>query len=88
MKILSKILLLLSMIVLVSCNNFRSRSFGGEQIINLPKGEKLIDCTWKHYNLWYLTEPMDSSYIPKTKIFRECSGMGMFEGTLIFKESK
>lgn len=79
--------------IFMSCtDNQRARSFGGTETINLPKGEKLVNATWKGEkgaaDLWYLTEPMDSTYIPKTKHFREQSGYGIMQGTVIFVESK
>lgn len=57
-------------------------------IVDLPKGEKLLMATWKEADLFYLTEPMDSNYVPKTKTFREKSNYGMLETTIIFRESK
>ena len=70
--------------------NTRARIWGDEMTIVLPKGQKLIETTWKGAtnSLWYLTEPMDSDYVPKKKIFREDSRFGIFEGTVIFIESK
>lgn len=56
--------------------------------IDLPKGEKLLMATWKDANLFYLTEPMDSVYIPKTKTFKEKSNWDVMESTIIFRESK
>ena len=56
--------------------------------MHLPKGEKLLMVTWKETDLFYLTEPMDSNYVPKTKIFREKSSYGMLESTITFIESK
>lgn len=56
--------------------------------MHLPKGEKLLMVTWKETNLFYLTEPMDSNYVPKTKTFREKSRFGMLESTITFIESK
>lgn len=44
--------------------------------------------TWKEVDLFYLTEPMDSNYTPKTKIFREDSSWGVMESTVVFKERK
>ena len=44
--------------------------------------------TWKEVDLFYLTEPMDSDYVPKTKTFREDSSWGVMESTVIFKERK
>ena len=59
---------------LFSCTeNERARQFGGTMIVDLPKGEKLLMVTWKEDNLFYLTEPMDSVYTPKTKTFKEKS---------------
>ncbi|MEE0041037.1 hypothetical protein [Catenibacterium sp.] len=74
---------------LFSCTeNERARQFGGTIIIELPVGEKLIMATWKDIDLFYLTEPMDSDYIPKVKTFREASNWGVMESTVIFKEKK
>lgn len=82
-------LLVACMVFYQSCtDNKRARSFGGTQTIELPKGEKLISATWKETDLWYLTEPMDSAYIPQTKKFQESSSMGVWEGTVVFVESK
>ena len=72
---------------LFSCTeNQRARQFGGT--IELPPGEKLAMATWKEVDLFYLTEPMDSDYVPKTKTFREDSSWGVMESTVIFKERK
>lgn len=68
--------------------NKRAKSFGGTETVNLPKGQKLLMATWKDANLWYLTEPMDSVYVPQTKPFAEHSSMGILEGSIIFVESK
>lgn len=73
--------------MLASCNQCMSRSFGGTTTINLESGEKLIEVTWKDDgNLWYLVEPMDSDYTPKTKVFKESSTIGVMEGKVIFIE--
>lgn len=80
---------LASVFILASCTeNQRARSYGGDMIINLPKGEKLIMATWKELNLFYLTEPMDSGYVPKNKIFQESSNWGVWESKITFIESK
>lgn len=65
-----------------------ARRYGGKMKIELPKGEKLIMATWKESNLFYLTEPMDSGYVPKEKVFRESSSLGVFESEIIFMESR
>ena len=74
---------------LTSCDQSMSRSFGGTTKIHLEPGEKLVEVTWKDDdNLWYLVEPMDSNYVPKTKVFKESTVMGVMEGKVIFIESK
>ena len=71
-----------------SCTQCISRSFGGDMTIKLEPGEKLIEATWKNNNIWYLTEPMESDYVPKVKIFKESSMAGVLEGTVTFIETK
>ncbi len=81
------ILLVILTSVLLSCTeNQRAKKFGGEFTINLPPNQKLVNATWKEQNLWYLTEPMDSDYKPKDKLFKEESNFGVMEGTVIFHE--
>ena len=87
---IKKILFTLALIfTFISCTeNSISRKLGGTMTVNLPKGEKLVMATWKETSLFYLTEPMDSSYVPKTKIFREDSSWGLVESKVLFIESK
>lgn len=66
----------------------RARMIGSTVTINLKPGEKLMECTWKDSNLWYLTEPMDSDYVPKTKVFKESDPWGLPEGKVIFVETR
>ena len=74
---------------LSSCTeNKMARNFGGSTTIELPAGEKLVEATWKDDNLWYLTEPMESGYVPKTKIFREDSSWGVLKGEVKFVEKR
>lgn len=88
-KFLTTFVFVLSIIVLtVSCDNYMSRKFGGSTTINLENGQKLVEATWKENSLWYLTEPMDSDYVPKTKIFKEDSNFGVLEGTVTFVECR
>ena len=91
-KILFLFALAITMVIAVSsvssCENFATRSLSGSTTINLPAGERLLEVTWKNAHLWYLTEPMDSDYVPKTKTFREDSNLGVLEGTVTFVESR
>lgn len=75
--------------VLCSCEQYITRGYGGTTTIDLEKGEKLVEATWKgDGDLWYLVEPMDSDYVPKTKVFKESSLYGVMEGEVIFNETK
>ena len=87
-KLIILSLFAVSMVSLISCDNWKSRKWGGSTTITLPKGEKLIEATWKESSLWYLTEPMDTDYKPKTKTFREDSNFGILEGTVTFVETR
>ena len=74
---------------LCCCEQQITRQYGGTTTINLEKGEKLIEVTWKGGgDLWYLVEDMDSDYIPKVKVFKESSTYGVLEGKVVFIENK
>lgn len=76
-------------ITLASCTeNARVKSFGGEGTLNLPKGQKLVNVTWKETELWYLTRSMDSTDVAETYQFQEESSFGIMEGTYNIVESK
>ncbi len=52
--------LLIVLVAMCSCTqNQMARTYGGKMTIELPKGEKLVNATWKEANLFYLTEPME-----------------------------
>ena len=83
------ILLLTISICLCSCNEQeRTRIYGGEMTINLPAGQELMSVTWEDTNLFYLTRPMASDYVPVTKVFQESSSYGVIRSTVYFKESR
>ena len=83
------ILLLTISIFLCSCNEQeRTRIYGGEMTINLPAGQELMSVTWEDNNLFYLTRPMASDYVPVTKVFQESSSWGVMKSTVYFKESR
>ena len=82
------ILLALTALMMMGCEQYVARQAGGTLTIKLESGQKLIEATWKESDLWYLTETMDSDYKPKTKVFQENSMYGVFEGRVIFIESK
>ena len=81
--------LLFALVAMCSCTqNQMARTYGGKMTIELPKGEKLINATWKESNLFYLTEPMEEGYVPKSKKFRESSNFGVWESEITFVESR
>lgn len=82
------IVILLMFLCLTSCEQSITRTMGGTTKIELEPGEKLVEATWKDDNIWYLVEPMDSDYVPKTKTFKESSGIGVLEGKVIFYEKR
>lgn len=87
---MKKLLLAIMMGVMVtSCTeNDRVKTWGGEGTINLPKGQKLVNVTWKDTQIWYLTRPMDSNDVTETYQFQEESSWGVMEGTYTIIESK
>ena len=68
--------------------NYVTRNFGGSQTITLEKGQRLVEITFKRNDLWILTEPMDSDYMPKTKTFYEDSNYGIMEGKITIVEKR
>jgi len=82
------LVILFTVLCLTSCEQTITRNFGGTTTIDLEPGEKLVEATWKEDNLWYLVEPMDSDYVPKTKVFKENSLYGALEGKVIFVENR
>lgn len=90
-KIFSTLFILSALVIsLCSCTgNTRARIYGGTQTIDVPAGFKVTEATWKDGSeLWYLMEPMEEGYVPKTKVFQESSSYGIIEGTVKFVESR
>lgn len=73
----------------VGCTeNQVARNFGGTMTMELPKGEKLINVTWKESQMWYLTRPFQPGEEAAVLTFQEKSDLGMMEGKVIFMEVK
>jgi hypothetical protein len=76
-------------VMVTSCTeNNRVKNWGGEGNINLPKGRKLVNVTWKETEIWYLTRPMDSNDVAESYQFQEESSWGVMEGTYNIIETK
>lgn len=72
-----------------SCTeNQRARTFGGTTVIEVERGQKVMMATWKDEDLFYMTEEMDSTYVPHNKTLVESSSFGLIESKVIFKESR
>ena len=86
---MKKIILLAIMVLsLTGCQN-TAKNFGGSMTIELPKGQKLEEITWKDdSDLWYLTRPMREDEVAETHTFQESSEFGVFEGTVTIIETK
>jgi len=87
---MKKVFLAIMMGVMVtSCTeNERVKTWGGEGTINLPKGRKLVNVTWKENQIWYLTRPMNSNDVAESYQFQEESSWGVIEGTYNIVETK
>lgn len=87
-KIIGGIVLLVVMgFSLTGCKSV-AKNMGGTITIDVPKGQKVIEATWKNSNLWYLTRPMREDEEPETFTLQEDSNFGIIEGKVIFEESK
>ena len=87
---MKKVFLAIGVIAMLgSCTeNKRVKNWGGEGTINLPKGRKLVNVTWKNTQVWYLTRPMTSTDVAETYQFHEESSWGVMEGTYNIIETK
>ena len=82
-------LIMLTTLSLASCtSNEMAKQFGGTGRLNLPKGEKLVNITWKEDHIWYLTKPMTVTDVAETYTFKEQSNYGILQGEVIITESK
>lgn len=86
MKVLLSTLIICA---LAACTeNQKAKSFGGNAEVTLPKGQKLVNATWKDDNLWYLTRPMTPADSATIYSFHEESSFGVWEGTYTIIEVK
>ena len=88
-KIFICVLFVVLMVSLTACtSNTATRYYGGTTTVNLDPNTKFVDITWKESSLWILTKPMLEDDIAETYRFEEDSMYGIFEGTVIIKETK
>lgn len=80
--------ILMIAIMLTGCHEV-ARNYGGSMTLELPKGQKLEEITWKDDSaLWYLTRPMRDDEKPETHTFKADTEWGVFEGTVTIIESR
>ncbi len=89
-RLLTAVIALIAIAMMVSFSSCQgcTRQWGGTTKIELEPGEKLVEATWKNNSIWYLVEPMESDYVPKTKVFKEQSNARMLEGQVVFVERR
>jgi hypothetical protein len=81
--------LIACLVLICSCTeNEMAKNYGGKMTINLPKGRKLVNITWKDSDAWYLTKSMGLNDSAETYTFNEESAYGIWEGTIKIIESK
>lgn len=96
MKKLNAIGLLASVMLLVgaaigavSCTEQeRARGWGGSTSMQLDKGRKLVNVTWKGTDMWVLTRKMHDGEQAETYEFKESSSWGMMEGSVTIVETR
>jgi hypothetical protein len=78
-----------SLLIFSSCTeNTRVKQFGGTATLDLPKGEKFVNVTWKEHDLWLVTKKVDSLEKEETYYFTEKSSHGIYEGQYIIQEHR
>ncbi len=85
---MKKIILLIAMVFCLTGCQYTTKNFGGNITIELPRGQKLEEITWKDSNLWYLTRPMREDDIVETHTFQERTEFGVLVGTVTIIETK
>jgi hypothetical protein len=81
---LASLMLILS---LTACNSV-TRNLGGTMTVELDQGKKLVNCTWKEDEFWYLIRDMKEDEKADTYEFIEKSNMGVLEGKVVIIEKK
>lgn len=85
-----KHLLLISALTMCGCTeNTRARNFGGTMNVDVEKGQKVINVTWKgESDLWILTRPMHTNEVAETFTFQENTRFGILNGKVVLKENR
>ncbi len=74
-------------LLLVGCTQQQMvKNFGSTMKVDLPRGEKLVNATWKDDHLWYTTRQERDGEKPEVFTFQESSSYGIAQGKVIFTE--
>ena len=86
--IVASLMLLFGLATSLTGCNFMAKHLGGTMEVQLEENQKLVNCTWKDDNFWYLTKPMSDSDVAETYTFSSDTNFGVFEGKVIITEVK
>lgn len=87
--VLAVVIVAIVCVTIVGCTaQERAFRFGGSTTVDLPKGQKLINITWKENHLWYLTKPMTPEDKVENYSFQESSSFGVWQGTVTISEHR
>ena len=88
MKKLLVLALIVAGLFMVSCtDNVRARHFGGTEYIQLEKGTRVVNVTWKEgSDLWILVKK-DETLKPTVYYFSEKSNWGVMQGQIVITEN-
>jgi hypothetical protein len=88
-KVLIALMIATTLVAGVGCTKqSAAKNFGGTYTLELEKGKKLVNMTWKDDDLWYLTKDMTKDDVAETYQFIEDSTYGLMQGKVIIKETK
>jgi len=73
-------------LLLLSCQNTGTKTYGGKSEIKINNKEKFVNITWKDNDLWILTRPRKEGEQPEKYWFYEKSNFGLAEGQLTIIE--
>lgn len=70
-KVIFILILLICISLFSSCTTTANLSLGGQNELDLPAGEKLVDISWQssQSSLWILTTAREENEEPKTYYF-------------------
>ena len=68
------------------CKQKFAKTLGGSTTITLPKGRKVLSCSWKDSSVWVVSRPAKDGEQPETLIYSEHSSYGILQGEVVIQE--